>query len=203
MRSRSPAQFLKNNGGSTTVEFVVVFLAFIAIMFFVVEVTLYMFFLASLEKAAEAGVRIAAVSQPVVSIDLTNDRSNNSVRYGTRCSASTCRSWNGRPPGCGPDRAPCGGAAFNQILSQMRRFNGQIGPENVGITYSYTGIGFAGGPAAPMVTATISCVPFQAGILGLLLGNSGGGNDGDGCPGMRALPPRAASMTGENLGRAL
>jgi hypothetical protein len=85
----------------------------------------------------------------------------------------------------------------------MRRFNGQITANNVSITYSYTGIGFAGGPAAPMVTATVSCVPFQAGILGLLLGENAGGNDGDGCPGVRALPPRSASMTGENLGRAL
>jgi hypothetical protein len=181
------------------VEFVVVFLAFIGIMFFVVEVTLYMFFLASLEKAAEAGVRMAAVSNPVVSINLVNDRANNSVRYGTRCSASTCRAWNGRPPGCGPDRAPCSGATFDRILDQMQRFNAQIEPGNVGITYSYTGIGFAGGPAAPMVTATVQCVPFRFGLIGLLLGNGGGGNGGNDCPGGRALPPRSASMTGEDL----
>ncbi len=85
----------------------------------------------------------------------------------------------------------------------MRRFNGQITADNVSITYTYTGIGLAGGPAAPMVTATISCVPFQAGILGLLLGDGGGGNGGNGCQGVRALPPRSASMTGENFGRAL
>ena len=198
MQSRTPIRFLKTRDGSTTIEFVVVFLAFIAIMFFVIEVTLYMFFLTSLEKAAEAGARRAATTTPVVNISLVNERSNNSVRYGVRCTSSTCRAWNGRPPGCGPNRAPCSGTAFQGILREMRRFNGQITGDNVSITYSYTGIGFAGGPAAPMVTATVSCVPFHAGILGLLLGDSGG-NDGDGCPGVRALPPRSASMTGEDL----
>jgi hypothetical protein len=198
MLNRNPIRFLKTKDGSTTIEFVVVFLAFIGIMFFVIEVTLYMFFLASLEKAAEAGARRAATSSPVVNISLVNERANNSVRYGARCTSSTCRSWNGRPPGCGPNRQPCSGAAFQNILREMRRFNGQITADNVSITYTYTGIGFAGGPAAPMVTATVSCVPFQAGILGLLLGD-GGGNDGDGCPGVRALPPRSASMTGEDL----
>lgn len=201
MRSRTLRQFLNNRDGSTTVEFVVVFLAFIGIMFFVIEVTLYMFFLASLEKAAEAGVRMAAVSPPVVNIDLTNDPANNAVRDGTPCRPDNCRAWNGRPPGCGPDRAPCGGSTFDDIiLPEMRRFNAQITAENVGITYSYSGIGFAGGPAAPMVTATIECVPFQVGLLGLLLGNDGGGNGGNDCSGVRALPPRSASMTGEALG---
>jgi hypothetical protein len=203
MPGRNPILFLKARDGSTTIEFVVVFLAFIGIMFFVIEVTLYMFFLASLEKAAEAGVRRAAISDPLVNISLVNERAGNSVRYGARCTSSTCRRWNGRPPGCGPNRQPCGGDDFDRILAEMRRFNGQITANNVSITYSYTGIGFAGGPAAPMVTATVSCVPFQAGILGLLLGENAGGNDGDGCPGVRALPPRSASMTGENLGRAL
>jgi hypothetical protein len=198
MRARTPLQFLKNNGGSSTIEFVVVFLAFIAIMFFVVEVTLYMFFLASLEKAAEAGVRAAAVSAPVVNnVDLTNDPANNSVRFGTPCRPGNCQAEPLR--GCGPDWQPCSGAVFdNVILPQMQRFNGQITANNVGITYRYTGIGFAGGPAAPMVTATIECVPFQVGLLGLLLGNDGG-NGGNGCSGVRALPPRSASMTGEDL----
>ena len=199
MCSRTPFRFLKNTGGSTTVEFVVIFLAFIGIMFFVVEVTLYMFFLASLEKAAEAGVRLAVVSDPVVNISRINERANSSVRYGASCRPNNCRPWNGQPPGCGPNRAPCGGSNFTPILAEMRRFNAQITAENVGITYTYSGIGFAGGPAAPMVTATIECVPFRVGLLGLLLGDNGGGNGGNGCSGVRALPPRSASMTGEDL----
>src|SRR5262245_53881453 len=140
MLNRNPIRFLKARDGSTTIEFVVVFLAFIGIMFFVIEVTLYMFFLASLEKAAEAGVRRAAISDPVVNISLVNERANNSVRYGARCTSSTCRSWNGRPPGCGPDRQPCDSDDFDRIVAEMRRFNGQITDGNVSITYTYTGI---------------------------------------------------------------
>jgi hypothetical protein len=41
-----------------------------------------------------------------------------------------------------------------------------------------------------MVTVTISNVPFQTGILGLLLSSTGN---------LAVLPSRAANMTGEDL----
>jgi TadE-like protein len=180
--------FLRNDSGSTTVEFVVVFLAFIAIMFFVIEVTLYMFFLASLEKAAEAGVRTAVVSTPVVADpfrDLEVNRAGNFVRQGALCRDAQCQTFHLTCDGdCDSDR-------LRPILGEMKKFNARITASDVSVTYESTGIGFAGGPAVPMVTVTVSGVPFRTGILGLLLG--------DGADIAGVLPPRSASMTGEDL----
>jgi hypothetical protein len=165
-------------------------MAFIAIVFFVVEVTLYMFFMASLEKAAQAGVRAAVVSSPVAAgVPLTIARGDTGV-FGHKCSVSptTCADI----PTISCTGATCEPVGFTRILNHMRGFNGRIQADDVTITYSSagSGIGFAGGPSAPMVTVTVSGVPFQTGILGLLLGDASG---------LATLPARSASMTGEDL----
>jgi hypothetical protein len=185
--------WLRSDSGSASVEFVVVFLTFILIIFFVIEVTLYMFFLASVEKAVQAGVRVAAVSRPVVNVPLANEPDG--VSFGQTCGAlgETC---NGFTSQCSSD---CNGDSFDRILDHMRGFNGRIHQENVAVHYQYAGIGFAGGPTAPIVTVTVSCVPFQTGILGLLVGNLDNQfNPGGECAQL-SLPPRSASMTGEDL----
>jgi hypothetical protein len=172
------------------VEFVVIFMAFIAIVFFVVEVTLYLFFMASLEKAAQAGVRAAVVSSPVApGVPLTIARGDTGI-FGRKCSAT--------PTTCVPvpttscTVATCEPVGFARILDHMQGFNGRIEADDVTIIYgdAGSGIGFAGGPSVPMVTVTVSGVPFQTGILGLLLGDASG---------LATLPARSASMTGEDL----
>src|SRR5262249_49935209 len=146
--------FLKSEDGAATVEFVVVFLGFIALITFVLEVTLYLFFLASLQKAAEAGVRMAVASPPTVTGIPTTIPKTFDGRYGEKCSS------NDAP--CVPfftrtcTGGGCQAAPFNRILAHMRGFNGQINASNVTITYTDVGIGFAGGPTVPMVTVTVS-----------------------------------------------
>jgi hypothetical protein len=81
----------------------------------------------------------------------------------------------------------------------MRGFNGQIEGRDVTVTYSHSGIGFAGGPAVPMVTVEVSGVPFQTGILGLLLRSQENQQTLAQLGG--TLPARTASMTGEDLAR--
>lgn len=193
MIRRPFSSFLRDGDGSTSVEFVVVFLGFIAIFLFVVEVTLYLFFIASLEKAAEAGVRAAVVSPPVVSGFPSTIARVGSATYGTKCAGTGA---------CAPlstftcTGASCRDTPFSRILAHMQGFNGRIRPENVTFTYSDAGIGFAGGPSVPMVTVTIRGVPFQTGILGLLLNQA---SDAAILDDLRTLPPRSASMTGEDL----
>ena len=186
----APRRFMKSEAGSATVEFVVIFMAFIAIVFFVVEVTLYLFFMASLEKAAQAGVRAAVVSAPVAAgVPLTIGKGDTGI-YGQKCSvtATTCVAI----PTQSCTGATCEPVGFARILTHMRGFNGRIEAADVTVTYASAGggIGFAGGPSAPMVTVTVAGVPFQTGILGLLLGDAGG---------LATLPTRSASMTGEDL----
>jgi hypothetical protein len=188
---RGQGSFLRSDQGSATIEFVVIFMAFIAIVFFVVEVTLYLFFMASLEKAAQAGVRAAVVSSPVAAdVPLIIERGEAGI-YGFKCSqsASTCAPI----PTRSCTAATCEPVGFARILNHMQGFNGRIQAEDVTVIYASagSGIGFAGGPSAPMVTVTVSGVPFQTGILGLLLGNDANG--------LATLPARSASMTGEDL----
>lgn len=192
MARRGHGSFLRSDNASATVEFVVVFMAFIAIVFFVVEVTLYLFFVASLEKAAQAGVRAAVVSAPIASglPSQTIKKAGDEYIYGYKCShpSSPCETF--APVTCGS--TTCSAAGFARILAHMQGFNGRIAAANVNVTYSDAGIGFAGGPLAPMVTVTVSGVPFQSGILGLLL-------DPATTTAAATLPARSASMTGEDL----
>jgi Flp pilus assembly protein TadG len=187
MMRRTLRQFASTTEASATVDFVVIFLGFIAIMFFVVEVTLYMFFLASIEKAAEAGVRAAVVSPPVADMPLTIAKDSGGI-WGRKCSDASAPCIPFTTVSC--TGTACLATPFNRILAHMRGFNGRIQAENVTVTYSDAGIGFAGGPSAPMVTVTVADVPFQTGILGLLLANTGN---------LAELPPRSASMTPEDL----
>lgn len=181
-------KFLGDRDGSATVEFVVVFLGFIAVIFFVLEVTIYQFFSATLEKAAQAGARAAVVSTPVdVGVPLTNGKTAGGV-YGAPCSAASSPCTGFQSISC--TGAACDSVPFTRILNHMRGFNSKIEAEHVTVSYQYTALGFAGGPSIPMVTVTVSGVPFQTGIIGLLLTNSGV---------LAALPAQSASMTGEDL----
>jgi hypothetical protein len=187
MRPRLRNFGLKQDG-STTLEFVVVFIGFIAIMFFVMEVTLYLFFMASLEKAAQAGVRAAVVSRPAVFGFPSTIGASGAGAAGKSCSdpSNPCVAFDDYVCDRGDD---CHPGRFRRIVDHMRGFNGQIDEDNVTITYTDVGIGFAGGPTVPMVTVTVRGIPFQTGIAGLLLGDIGDA----------VLPPRSASMTGEDL----
>jgi Flp pilus assembly protein TadG len=188
MRRWSPARFIKSEDGATTVEFVVIFLGFVSIIFFVIEVTLYMFFLASLQKAAEAGVRAAVVSPYVVAGVPTTIAKTASGIYGYKCSSASAPCATFATKTC--TGSACSAVPFNRILAHMRGFNGQIAAANVTVTYTDVGIGFAGGPTVPMVTVTVSGVQYHTGILGLLTSTFGG---------VQSLPTRAASMTGEDM----
>ncbi|MGE0408462.1 MAG: TadE/TadG family type IV pilus assembly protein [Amphiplicatus sp.] len=188
-------RFLTREDGAATIEFVVVFLVFIAIIFFVMETALYMFFTASLEKAAQAGVRAAVVSGPLVAgLPPEIVKTKNGI-YGRKCSEQTsgvsthCIPFATQRCGAAPLTA-CLEPGFTRILDHMRGFNANIQAAYVTVVYQDIGLGFAGGPTTPMVTVTISGVPFQTGIVGLLLTNANV---------LAALPERSASMTGEDL----
>lgn len=191
MGARGLRSWLRDCDGSASVEFVVIFLGFISIIVFVIEVTLYMFFMASLEKAAEAGVRYAVVSQPVVGIP-ANNVANGSTPAGTKCSqGGACNSFTTRT--CS---GTCSGTQFNRILKHMQGFNGAIRRQNVTISYAYAGIGFAGGPTVPVVTVAVSGVNYNTGVFGLLLNTVG---DQTTLNQLQTLPARSATMTGEDL----
>jgi len=187
-------KFSRRQDGAATLEFVVVFIGFISMMFFVMEVALYNFFVATMEKAAEAGARAVATSPfliPTIPQTIEPDDGD----FGDSCSQSndTCVPFTSNPNGLSCTGEGCG-AGFDRILNHMRGFNSLITANNVTVRYSEVGIGFAGGPTTPMVTVTVQGVPFQAGILGLLLSDEG--NAGT-LAGLTTLPTRSASVMGE------
>lgn len=173
--------------GVVSIEFVLVIFAILATVFFVIEVTLYLFFSASVHKAAQSGARALAVSAPVVdSFPIENERSANGV-FGVDCADQTS-------PCIAFTQISCTGNAcnsdFTRIFNHMSRFNGQILPQHVTVSYGPTGLGFAGGPTIPLVTVTVTGVPFRAGFTGLLLNSVGI---------IPTLPTHIVSTTGEDL----
>lgn len=198
--------FQKNESGAATVEFVAVFLGFVAVLMFVIETAVYLFFVGSVEKAAEAGARVAAVSWPVRGdSDLLQPiRLSNNGDYGDSCNRSggpnACRSYStvdcgrntGRNCGRGNNNTRAQ-QAFNQIVAEMRRYNANITTNNIRISYQDVGIGFAGGPRTPMVTVTVDGMRYNTGLYGLMAGSAGARQ--------WLMPARSASMTGESLGQ--
>lgn len=189
-------RFGRDASGATTIEFVVVFMGFIAVIFFVLETVLYGFSMSSLEKAAQAGVRAAVTSEPVAAGVPERISKQTAGVFGYKCSDAAAQCITFGTATC--TGGTCDPTGFNRILSHMRGFNGRIEAENVTLTYtdvntdgSALGIGFAGGPTVPMVTVRIDNVPYGAGIFGLLLSDA---------TGLATLPRRAATMTGEDLG---
>jgi hypothetical protein len=181
-------RWIADTDGSTTIEFVTIFLALIAVIFFVLEMTLYMFFMATLEKAAQAGVRTAVVSTPVAAgIPVRNGKVSAGI-FGISCS-------HGSAPCVDYGTVTCTGTAcasgdFDRIFDHIKSISGQVEPDNITIRYRNVGLGYAGGPVIPLVSLSISGVQYQTGIFGLLLTNAGV---------LDTLPSRSASMTGEDL----
>ncbi|WP_290496086.1 TadE/TadG family type IV pilus assembly protein [Hyphomonas sp. UBA4494] len=181
-------RFWGNDTGSSTIEFVVLMFVILATIFFVLESTLYLFFSAAIHKSAQAGARAAVVSTPLAAgVPATNAKTPAGI-FGVACTDVSAPCVSFPPVSC--TGTACDATQFNRIFAHMQGFSGQLAPDNVTITYEWTGLGFAGGPTVPLVTVTVSDVPFQTGVVGLLLTNAGV---------LATLPTHSVSMTGEDL----
>lgn len=187
--------FLLNQRGASTVEFVVVAPAFLFLFFMVIEVAAAFFWWKTAEKATQLGARMAIVRDAAASdMPPRNPRRAGGV-FGLPCShpSNPCdfdaaQSWT-----CSGGGSGCNDAAFQAILLEMRRiFGNAIQPENLIIRYDYIGLGYAGGAVVPLVTVTLSGVPFGV-FLGFL--SAAAGLDG----GLATLPDISATLTGEDL----
>lgn len=189
---RALFRFARSEAAGMTVEFVAVMPVFIIIVFFVIEVALAFFWWKSAEKATQLGARVAIVSDPVTAgVPATNVPLNGTVIYGTRCTtASTCTNFG---------TISCTGAActnavaFDRVLTRMRNILGNIAAANVTISYTYVSMGYAGGPAVPLVTVTLANVPFQTGFISMFGTLLGAGSA------LTTIPTMSARITGEDL----
>jgi hypothetical protein len=177
--------------GGAAVEFVAAMIFFVAIVFFSFEIAVAVFWNATAEKAAQIGARLAIVSDPAVTsqgcpgtpnpatngdwpgsdgdpvpagnLPLRNCRNGaaNAI-YGTSCSvANTCHSWG--PVVCVGDGmvGSCDDDGFAAIAERVRSIFNLATDQRITIRYEDTGLGFAGGPAIPLVTVEIANVPYD------------------------------------------
>jgi Flp pilus assembly protein TadG len=203
MRKRKLRSFAHDETAAITVEFVVVMLFFITITFFVLEVALAQFWWQTAEKAAQIGARLALVSDPAVTA--ISSSTTNPVSSGgasgqacpancdfngvAGCTATIPCTWT-----CTGGGAGCSATAFSYIVNRMRQTYVPIKDSNVTISYSYTGLGYAGGPLTPTVTVTLSGVPLKLGFISII-----GNIIGTSAAPLFQIPTMTATMTGEDL----
>ena len=176
------AGFRRASGGASAAEFALVLPLALLLMFGLLDVGRYVWALNQAEKAAQMGARYA-VSTALVPTGLNSyetvgfvcpggalkagDRICREALGAIRCTGSggsaTCTC--ARTP-C-PDLGSADGAAFARIVERMRAIDPMIAAADVSITYSGSGIGYAGDPGlddegdplsdiAPLVTVEIA-----------------------------------------------
>lgn len=186
-------RLLTRRDGGSTVEFIVLLAPLLALLFFVIEVSVFFYHSESVRKAAEVGARFAIVSPPAVSgLPATNGLADGAEEGHCGLDPSPCE-----PPT--PQRWRCSGGAdpactdaFGSIVTEMRRYSPGITAENVTVTYVYSQLGRAGGPFVPSVIVDVEDVANPLGVFGLRQLFFGGGR-------FRNAPDARATFVAEDL----
>ena len=153
--------FLSDERGVNSVEFPIIFFFMILFVLFAFQVAFAMFELISAEKAVQTGARIASVRDPVhLGVETTNDPvSADTLGFpcngsGNNCVIPTTRTWS-----CGPEEwyvdANCDVDRMLTIYNDMRRQGINVEGTDITITYTYAGLGYAGGPMIPIIEVSM------------------------------------------------
>jgi hypothetical protein len=199
------ASLVRDETGTTMIEFTIVALFFFVLTFGLVEFG-YMFWqYNSAAKAAQVGARLAAVSDPVWSELLTLEDPGTPGGPWTTDYEVVC---SGEDQACGGEPGEYDATAMQRLVDGRDNICGAVGAdgypgmcdmferiaeENVIVTYSHTGLGFAGRPGGPVPTITLRLtgLTFDFVALGDLLGL-----------GPITMPDFLVTMTGEDLNAA-
>jgi hypothetical protein len=164
------------------------------LVFFIIEVSVAMFWWQTAQKAVEIGTRVAVVTTPAASGIPAINLPAPGVLYGTHCDGGACQGWDENAEGtCIGGVTGCNPESFDRIVGRMRDIFAVIEDEHVSITYTYVGLGFAGGPVAPAVSVTLSGIPFETGFASILGNFIGGGSP------LLTVPDISVTLTGEDL----
>jgi hypothetical protein len=208
----------RDQSGTTTIEFTIVMVLFLTLTFGIVEFGYMLWQYNSATKAAQLGARMAAVSAPVWG-ELVNLEDTGTpgaaweTNYAVTCTSDSDDASSGdcdsigageydatamqclvfgrsaTTPPCDTECSETGIDGENNGLCDRYNF---IKPENVSITYSHTGLGFAGRPGGPVPTVTLQLtgLTFDFFAVGALLGFD-----------QIEMPDFMVTMTGEDLNR--
>lgn len=163
--------FLRDERGATAAEFVLVVPLLALFIFGVIDAAMFGWQINVAEKAAQAGVRMAVVTDPVASA-LTTEQYN-STTYGLsqgdiipasalgllRCNSTKCT--------CVTTPCPAvtySSAAFNTILARMKVYDSAVQASNLIVEYRGSGLGYAGDPSgiqiAPITTVRLTGMTY-------------------------------------------
>lgn len=191
-----------NQDGSTAIEYALVFMIMLLVTLGTIEIGLVMWQWNAAEKATQAGLRKAVVSDLVAPGLAAIGTTPVSTQYGDWC---TDREDGSANPDCQFETVTCvqgscngfgyDGTAFTAIYDSMRSMYPMIEPQNVHITYAYSGLGFVGRPGGqPMlVTVRLINMTYDFFILDVLTD----------LPDLIPMPAFAATMIGEDMSNSL
>lgn len=161
MRAR---RFLSDERAAASIEYVILLLPLIALVFTSFQIALAYHFALTAQKAVELGARIAAVRDAAHrGMPSTNalDAASGMVN-GDPCGLGACVDPGGPWTCSGADvgGVDCDAAAFNEIFAEVGRIAYLLEPADLTVRYSYGRLGFAGGPFTPIVEVIIEERPF-------------------------------------------
>lgn len=174
MKARSAFRhFLASQHGAAAAEFAMVLPILLLFLFGIIDVGRLMWTLNSAEKATQMGARAAVVSNFVpgglASYDYGSVLGQGATIPSSQFGAARCNKASGTVS-CAclttpcPTLTPTNSAAFNDIVTRMRGVAPAIDETDVRVTYTNSGLGYAGDPngadVAPIVTVDAVGVDF-------------------------------------------
>lgn len=197
-----PVRFLRDEDGSTLVEFAIVISLFLLIFFGLIDFGRLAYHIVTAERAMHAAARISAVRPPacpgVPGFVTRDDLAPPSTDYGTSCSA-------GGPICRNEGEISCPGDMNNPTAAEVWSAVSVFLPpgsdvSNLQFTYAYdANLGFLGGPYVPVVTVELAGVEFlfvtPLSGLAALAGATGGSSLGS----TFTMPSMSVSLPGEDL----
>lgn len=196
-------RFLREDDGTTLVEFAIVLALFLFFVFALIDFGRLAFRFVVMDKAIQIATRIAVVRPPACpGLPDFNLRGPSTTvpphRFGTSCSveAGLCAN---------PGTVICTGSATNATAAEVWSVVAGAMPAdatiaNLSFRYDFdSDLGFLGGPYVPVVTVEVQNLDFQfvhplAGLLAMT-GSSASGTWGGTIP----FPTMSTSMPGEDL----
>jgi len=189
-------QLLRDRRASSAAEFALVLPLLLVLLFGIIDMGRFFWQLNESEKATQMGARMAIVTTPV-SPDLVGESYvDGTTKSGDLIPATALGTLTCNKDGCTCAIAPCPGGsgdvdadAFDVIVTRMAQMNPQITADNVVVSYSGSGFGYAGEAddtmdVQPLVTVTLQGMQFNfIALLGLIQVN---------------MPAASATLTAED-----
>ena len=162
----------RDSRASSAAEFALVLPLLVLLLFGIIDAGRFFWQLNQSEKATQMGARMAIVTTPV-SPDLVGESYvDGTTKNGDLIPASALGTLTCNSAGCLCAIAPCPGgtdvdaAAFDVIVTRMAAMNPQITANNVVVSYSGSGFGYAGDAdetmdVQPLVTVKLTGLQFN------------------------------------------